>query len=187
MIDEWIQCCCGQAQCSLCGHDLCANLTQITPAQERSLTIGPQFTCDMADFPPPPPPPPPHYIQPGRSRPPTYECCSREKPTFGCDWTGTNDSFIDARGSLPDVVPYTRKTYGGWPGDPSWMAAGCEIPYQAWKKSGDVTSLKAGYGECRELVEFMVRHVDPKTGLAVFGYCKLDVFPILVCHLTELL
>ena len=43
---------------------------------------------------------------PGQSRPPTYECCSRQKPTFGCDWTGTNDSFIDARGSLPDVCPY---------------------------------------------------------------------------------
>ena len=32
-------------------------------------------------------------------------------------------SFVDSSGSLPDVVPYSRKTYGGWPGDPSWMAS----------------------------------------------------------------
>jgi hypothetical protein len=98
-----------------------------------------------------------------------------------------NDSYIDATGSLPDVVPYTRKTYGGWPGDPSWMAAGCEIPYQAWKTSGDLTSLAAAYPECRALVEFMVRHVNPAVGLAEFGYCKFsDTFMSCVtsCFLT---
>lgn len=50
------------------------------------------------------------------------------------------------------------------------MVAGCEIPYQAWKKSGDKTSLQAGYGECRALVEFMTRHIDPSHGLPIFGY-----------------
>lgn len=103
------------AGCQMCNHNLCADLTAITPEEKRSCTSGSDFSCQMAGFPPPPPPPPPHFIQPGRSRPPTYECCSRAKPTFGCDWTGVNDSFIDAHGSLPDVVPYTRKTYGGWP------------------------------------------------------------------------
>ena len=121
------------AQCSMCGRNLCSKLTKLSPDQKAKYTAGSQFSCGMAHFPPPPPPPvppppsPPRWIKPGQSRPPTYECCSKAHPTFGCDWTGVND-FIDASGSLPDVVPYTRKTYGGWPGDPSWMAAGCEIP-----------------------------------------------------------
>eukprot|EP01051_Picozoa_sp_SAG22_P004323 SAG22_NODE_229_length_14598_cov_13.257052_4_plen_687_part_00 len=163
------------AQCALCNRNLCAKMGKISPKQKAILPVGSQFTCDMAHFPspsPPPPPPPPHWIRPGQSRPPTYECCSKEHPTFGCDWTGVNDSFIDATGALPDVVPYTRKTYGGWPGDPSWMAAGCEIPFQAWKANGDLPSLVTAYPECKALVEFMVRHVNPDVGLAEFGYCK---------------
>lgn len=143
-------------------------------------------------------------LSPGQSRPPTYECCSKQHPTFGCDWTGVNDSFADTRGALPDVVPYSRKTYGGtcpipddprmrephswhgwypaqadsspstaayagWPGDPSWMAAAAEIPYQAWKKSGDDIALGAAYPVARDLVEFLTRHIDPSIGLPIFG------------------
>ena len=89
--------------------------------------------------------------QPGRVG---MQCCESTRSSFGCSYscpTSTDCNFTHTQGALPDVVPY-HNPYGGWPGDPSWMAAGCEIPYQAWKKSGDVTSLKAGYGECRELV-----------------------------------
>jgi hypothetical protein len=50
------------------------------------------------------------------------------------------------------------------------MAAGCEIPYQAWKKSGDLQALRAAYPGAKALVEFMVRHIDPKVGLPQFGF-----------------
>ena len=30
---------------------------------------------------------------------------------------------MNATGSLPDVVPYEVKPYGGWPGDFIWQAA----------------------------------------------------------------
>ena len=46
------------------------------------------------------------------------------------------------------------------------------VRYQAWKTSGDLTSLKAAYPECKALVDFMVRHVNPEVGLAEFGYCE---------------
>ena len=68
-------------------------------------------------------------------RPPTYECCSHAHPTFGCDWTGTN--FTDIAGSLPDVVPYSRKTYGGWPGDPTWGVAAAVLPWEVFTRTGD--------------------------------------------------
>eukprot|EP00946_MAST-07B_sp_MAST-7B-sp1_P000380 g380.t1 len=100
-------------------------------------------------------------------RPPTYQCCSRAHPTFGCDWTGTN--FSDVHGSLPDVVPYSRKTYGGWPGDPTWGAAAAVIPWEILARTGQVPSAQT-YSIARSFVDFLTRHVDEETGLVEFGY-----------------
>lgn len=100
-------------------------------------------------------------------RPSTYECCSRAHPTFGCDWTGTN--FTDVHGSLPDVVPYSRKTYGGWPGDPTWGAAAAVIPWEVWARTGQIPSAQS-YNAARSFVDFLTRHVAEDSGLVEFGY-----------------
>jgi len=103
-------------------------------------------------------------------RPAVYECCSVKNPSFGCDWHGVNDSFKDDAGSMPDVVPYSRKPYGGWPGDPTWGIATVEIPYQSWTVSGDKVALFEAYAAAKAFGEFLLRHADPPGGLIRFGY-----------------
>ena len=109
-------------------------------------------------------------------RPPTYECCSLKHPTFGCDWTGTN--FSEVVGSLPDVVPYSRKTYGGWPGDPTWGVAAVVLPWELYTRTGDVDILAGAYPVAKALVDFLTRHQSARSGLVEFGYygdwCSLE-------------
>ena len=50
------------------------------------------------------------------------------------------------------------------------QAAGVEIPYQSWVQTGDLAALKAAYPTSRALVEFMVRHTNPKVGVPTFGF-----------------
>jgi alpha-L-rhamnosidase len=106
-----------------------------------------------------------HAVSP--FRPPTYQCCSRAQPTFGCDWTGTN--FSEVRGALPDVIPYSRKTFGGWPGDPTWGAAAAVIPWEVLARTGEVPSAET-YAVAASYVNFLTRHIAPDTGLVEFGY-----------------
>ena len=65
--------------------------------------------------------------QPGRVG---MECCESTRSSFGCSFTCPSSedcNFTNTVGALPDVVPY-HNPYGGWPGDPSWGAAGAVIP-----------------------------------------------------------
>ena len=103
----------------------------------------------------------------GPARPRTYTCCSRAAPTFGCDWTGTN--FSDMRGALPDVVPYEKKTYGGWPGDPSWHIAAAVIPWEAWHRTGELGLAREWYNAARAATDFLTAHVA-SDGLVQFGF-----------------
>lgn len=102
-------------------------------------------------------------------RPPTYQCCDHAHPSFGCSWTGTNFSG-PLPGALPDVVPYTLKPYGGWPGDPSWALAGSYIPWEVLNRTGDSAFATATYAVAKGITDFHTRHVDPSNGLVQFGY-----------------
>jgi len=123
----------------------------------------------------------PHFtdVTAAPRRPPTYECCSKAHPTFGCDWTGTN--FTDVAGSLPDVVPYSRKTYGGWPGDPTWGVAAAVLPWEVHRRTGDASGLGAAYPVAKAFVDFLSRHEAADCGLVEFGYygdwCSLENTP----------
>jgi len=44
-----------------------------------------------------------------------------------------------AHGALADVIPFTH--VGGWPGDPSWMAAGVVVPWEVAVKTGEFESV----------------------------------------------
>ena len=77
-----------------------------------------------------------------------YQCCDFKHPTFGCNDKGTNFSG-SVYGALPDVVPYSKKTYGGWPGDPSWQVAAAIIPWEVWRRTGDVSVAEIGYDAVR--------------------------------------
>ena len=79
------------------------------------------------------------------SAPPVdYQCCDFNHVTFGCSDTGTNFSS-GTTGALPDVVPYSKKTYGGWPGDPSWQVASAIIPWEVWRRTGDGNIVEEAY------------------------------------------
>jgi len=80
--------------------------------------------------------------------PEDYQCCDFQHVTFGCSEKGTNFSG-DVFGALPDVVPYSKKTYGGWPGDPSWQVAAAIIPWEVWRRTGDVEVAEAAYDVVR--------------------------------------
>jgi len=108
---------------------------------------------------------------PNKMRPGTYQCCSPTITSFGCDHTGTNFSTAQSlAGALPDVVPYGKHTYGGWPGDPSWMVAAVIIPWEAHRRSGDIKIISDTYDTAKALIDFLNRHVDPTMGLVQFGY-----------------
>ena len=113
-------------------------------------------------------------------RPSDYQCCNAEAPTFGCDATGTNFTS-DTAGSLPDVVPYGKKTYGGWPGDPTWAIAPVIIPWEVHRRTGQTEIVGASYNTAKALTDFLTRHIDPDVGLVQFGYygdwCSLENTP----------
>lgn len=73
-----------------------------------------------------------------------YLCCDFKHPTFGCSDTGTNFTG-PLYGALPDVVPYSKQTYGGWPGDPSWQIASVIIPWEMWRRTGDMSHIMSAY------------------------------------------
>eukprot|EP00750_Incisomonas_marina_P009219 INCI15853.1.p1 GENE.INCI15853.1~~INCI15853.1.p1 ORF type:complete len:956 (+),score=122.30 INCI15853.1:192-3059(+) len=98
-----------------------------------------------------------------------YQCCDFQNVTFGCSETGTNFSSGTA-GALPDVVPYSKKTYGGWPGDPSWQVAAAIIPWEVWRRTGNVDVATIGYETAKSNVDFLSQHADPVSGLVSFGY-----------------
>jgi hypothetical protein len=104
----------------------------------------------------------------GNTRPVSYECCSVSVPTFGCDFTGTN--FTDMTGGLPDVVPYEKKGYGAWPGDPSWIAAAAVVPWEMYVRTsqGD-SAIRMFYRTAKNLVDFLTNHIDPDVGLVQYG------------------
>eukprot|EP00039_Didymoeca_costata_P027246 m.17957 g.17957 ORF g.17957 m.17957 type:complete len:1180 (+) comp6152_c0_seq1:184-3723(+) len=102
------------------------------------------------------------------------KCCNPKVSTFGCSYTGIPDTpigggFNETIGSLPDVVPFTY--IGGWPGDPSWGAAGVTIPWALLTSISDKDTVKEFYNVSKSLALFFDRHGDPtKGGLLSFGY-----------------
>ena len=67
-------------------------------------------------------------------------------------------------------MPYGKKTYGGWPGDPSWIVAPAIIAWETWKRSGDSNGLQKSFSAAKAVVDFLSDHTDPATGLISYGY-----------------
>ena len=77
--------------------------------------------------------------QPGRAG---MECCESTRSSFGCSFSCPSSedcNFTNTIGALPDVVPY-HNPYGGWPGDPSWGAAGAVIPREIVVTRGETAT-----------------------------------------------
>mmetsp|Transcript_19634 Transcript_19634/g.52347 ORF Transcript_19634/g.52347 Transcript_19634/m.52347 type:complete len:977 (-) Transcript_19634:139-3069(-) len=100
---------------------------------------------------------------------PWYNCCNPNVHFFGCNFHGVADDFNDSTGSLPDVTPYF-KLYGGWPGDPSWGAAGVVLPRELSVQRGEIVTPEL-YNVAKRLVDFFNGHGDPNAGgVLSFGY-----------------
>ena len=96
-------------------HEVALSCTQVTAAGGAAATAGGDDDPLAVD-----------------ERPPTYECCDEAAVTFGCAWdpSGRDPDFAVMADSLPDVVPYEKKTYDGWPGDAPWHSAAVIIPWE---------------------------------------------------------
>ena len=98
--------------------------------------------------------------QPGRTG---MQCCESTRSSFGCSFSCPSSqdcNFSDTHGALPDVVPY-HNPYGGWPGDPSWGAAGAVIPREIVVTRGE-TATPELYAVVKSLVDFFGAHGDTK-------------------------
>ena len=89
---------------------------------------------------------------------------------FGCSCpTSTDCNFTHTSGALPDVVPY-HNPYGGWPGDPSWGAAGAVIPREIVVTRGETVTPEL-FSVVKGVVDFFNGHGDSKTnGVVTFGF-----------------
>jgi hypothetical protein len=100
-------------------------------------------------------------------RPVTYQCCGNQQ-SFGCQ---PGQTPMNATGSLPDVVPYELKPYGGWPGDFVWQVAAEIIPWALLHAVGDVPALKRLYPLIKSHLSFITAASSGnKGGLINFGY-----------------
>lgn len=70
---------------------------------------------------------------------------------------------LQARGSLPDVVPYDG--IGTDPGGPVWQVAYIVIARHHWKHYGDPAPIKEHWAGLTDLMAYFQRHVDKATGL----------------------
>ena len=94
-----------------------------------------------------------HKGQPGRVG---MQCCESTRSSFGCSYScpfSEDCNFTHTNGALPDVVPY-HNPCGGWPGDPSWGAAGAVIPREIIVTRGE-TATPEVYAVTKGLVDFL--------------------------------
>ena len=96
---------------------------------------------------------------------PPHELCCGEQKRFGCTPGRTP---VNASGSVPDVVPFPWGPIGGFPGDPSWMAAACTIPFGRYTAYGSLSQLGREYVVCSDYLAFMERNLIG--GLAMWGF-----------------
>lgn len=96
---------------------------------------------------------------------PPHELCCGEQKRFGCT---PGHTPVNASGSVPDVVPFPWGPIGGFPGDPSWMAAACTIPFGRYTAYGSLSQLGKEYVVCSDYLAFMERNLIG--GLAMWGF-----------------
>ena len=93
-------------------------------------------------------------------------CASRHRDGGGQTTCG-GGTAEDARGSLPDVVPYDG--IGGYPGGPVWQVAYIVIARHHWKNYGDPNPIKENWAGLTDLMGYFQRHVDRASGLFLKG------------------
>eukprot|EP00759_Apiculatamorpha_spiralis_P047217 PhF_6_TR43008/c0_g1_i1/m.65712/K05989/ramA; alpha-L-rhamnosidase len=108
----------------------------------------------------------PTFVEGNDQRPPGYICCGNYT-SFGCQAGLTP---MNATGSLPDVVPYEKKSIGGWPGDWIWQAAGEVIPATLLRKYGNVEAQRLWYPMVRSHMDFVTQAISSTGNLLAWGY-----------------